>query len=497
MRLVVLAMVLSLASPALAAEVRVKSKHEKAQLQGMSQDAYKVGAEETLRAGVIGPSTVKVSLRRIGDGKLPQIPVKLMRDGREVGRLTVGGKLSFAVAGDTVLASAPVTKTLDIPAGPHTLFVEVGAGQGLILVSFDEQAGAALVAKANEPAKTEPKMAKAEPAKASPGKLEDSEPKPAEPAKAEPKVIAKAEPKPAKAEPKVAKAEPKVAKAEPKPAEPAKSEPKVAKTGPKAEPKPAEPAKTEPKVAQAEQPKASPSKLEDSEPAPKATPSKLEDSEPAPAAKPEIATAGKLEEPDSGEPAAAATRPAETPSGLRKLHVFLGPRLGGAAQTQVGAIGPAVGLSFRWAVVGGSTRNGTRGLLLGLSADMLRYSIAMQMPASSPLGEATPTMTAISVPILVEATYSFGNTEQAQLTPYLGISLGLAAGDIKLEGPVQESQGFARFAAGAHLGLEIPIGDNRLGVEARYLWSQIGGDGTVKDLDVGGVLIQASWRFGI
>ncbi len=461
MRLLVLALVLVWvqASPALAAEVRVKSKHEKARVQGMAQDAFKVGAEETLRAGVIGPSTARVTLRRIGEGKVAPIPVKLMRDGREVGRVSVGGKLLHALAGETARASAPVTRSLQIPAGPHTLFVEVGAGRGLILVSFDEPPSDPVVAK----------VAKAEA-------------RPAAPAKAEPRV-AKAEARPA--EP--AKAEPK-AKAVAKPATPAEAKPKVEA----AEAKPAALAKEEPKVAQ-------PTKLEDSEPAlPPARPatSKLEDAEPTPAARPESAGAGKLEEPEA-EPAATAARPADVPAGPRRLHVFLGPRLGGAAQVQVGALGPAVGLSFRWAVVGGSTPNGTKGLLLGLSADMLRYSIALRMPASSPLGEASPTVTAISVPILVDATYSFGNPERSQLTPFVGVALGLAAGNVKLEGPVEESQGFVGFAVGAHLGLEIPIGDNRLGLEARYLWSQLGGDGTVKELDVGGALFQASWRFGI
>ncbi|MGC4116621.1 MAG: hypothetical protein QM765_19030 [Myxococcales bacterium] len=487
MRLLVLAMVLTLASPALAAEVRVKSKHEKAQLQGMSQDAYKVGAEETLRAGVIGPSTVKVTLRRVGEGKLPSIPVKLMRDGREVGKLAVGGKLAFAIAGDAALAGPPVVKTLDIPAGPHTLFVEVGAGKGLVMVSFDEAQGTPVVAKAEE-AKPEPKVAVA---KAPAGKLEDTEPKKGDAVKAEAKAEPKKKGEPAKAEAKVdpkKKGEPAKAEANTGPTntgEPAKAEEKA---GPKAE---------ETKLAQAEESKPAPSKLEDSEPEPaKPAPSKLEDSEPVPTPKAEVAKAGKLEE---TEPEVVATdaQPSDVPAGPRRLHVFLGPRLGGAAQVQLGAIGPAVGLSFRWAVLGGSTRNGTKGLLVGLSADMLRYSVALQLPASSPLGESSPVVTAISVPILLEASYSFGNPDQAQLTPYAGIAVGLSAGNVKLETPVEESQGFVGFAAGAHIGLEIPIGDNRLGVEARYLWSQLGGEGAVKDLDVGGVMLQASWRFGI
>ncbi|MBI5547285.1 MAG: hypothetical protein HY901_25670 [Deltaproteobacteria bacterium] len=437
MRAIALLAVFLAANPALAAEVRVKSKHDKAIVSGVSGECLKVGGEETLRAGVIGPASVRVSLRRLGDAKLPPIQVKLMKDGREVARLMVGGKLKDTVEGEDTLASAPLDKAVDIPAGPHTLFVEVGPGMGAVLVSFNEQR----IAKQPEA------IAKAEPVKTEPRKAEQKKVEPAKPETA----LAKAEPK----------------KTERVPA-------KGSKLGDDTEQpaKPTQPVKV--------------SKLD-------------EEDELAPLVPQTAKPSGSRLE-DADETMVAQKAPITAPSADR-VRWLLGPRLGVADQTQLGAAGPAVGLSVRWAVVGASTRSGTRGLLVGLSADMLRYSFNFKVPATRPLGAFEDQVTVTSVPILLEGTWSFGNPESARLTPYLGIAAGIAAGSISTQ-PTEgvataESTAFTRLALGAHLGLEFPMGGNRLGLEARWLWSQVGDSGPVQDLEVGGLLLQASWRFGL
>jgi hypothetical protein len=424
----VVALVALCSAPALAADVRVKSKHDKVTLAGGSLECQKVGAEETLRAGAIGPGAVRVTLRRLGDAKAPPIAVKLMRDGREVGKLNVGGKPSNALGGAVDLAGPPLDKVVEIPAGPHTLFVEVGSGAGGVLVSFDEAHAAA--------------------------------------------PLVKAEPKPDAAAVAVA---PKATPAAPK---------KDVKKADSKEPKP---------VARG-------TKLEEEdEPAPAPRPAaKLEDSDVQPTPEVKTTRASKLEDGEEGpsaQPAVAAAAPAPSDG---RVRFFLGPRLGVAGQTQLAAAGPALGVTFRWAVAGPSSASGTRGLLVGLSADYVRYAMNLKVGASAALPAFSEAVTATSVPILLDATYCFGNPEQARLSPYLGLAIGAAVGSIQSVGPtLTESSGFAQFAFGAHAGLELPLGANRLGLEVRWLWARTGGSGTVQNLDVGGLLAQLSWRFGL
>jgi hypothetical protein len=450
MRLAALTLVLALVLPvpASAVEVRVKSKHDKAKLEGVAgPECHKVGAEETLRAGVIGPAAVRVSLRRAGDAKAAPIAVRLMRDGREIAKVQVGGKPKDAIVGDSDLAGPVVEKTVDIPAGPHTLFVEVGAGKAAVLIAFeDAKAPSAAIAKA--PAKAEPLVALVEPAKA-----------------------------PAKAEPALAKPELKKAAA--------KADKAAAST--KTEPAKVEPTKAEPVVAKAEPEPAKATKLEDTDSTPPQKP--VVSIEPERAAERRSGT--RLE--DSDEPAQHIAYVRDN-----RVRFLLGPRVGIADQTQVAAAGPVVGLSFRWAALGTSTPAGTSGLLVGLSADFLRYSIGFKVPQSVSLPAFTDTATVFSVPIVAEGTWCFGNAEKARLSPYLGVDIGVAAGSVTSDGlNGSESHGFARLAVGAHAGLEYPIGHDRLGVEARWLWAKVSSSGPVRDLEVGGLLVQASWRFGL
>ncbi len=439
MRLLAMLLSVSLvAAPALAGDVRVKSKHDKVKLEG-GLEGHRVGAEETLRGGVIGPGPVKVTLRRVGDGKGGPLPVKVMRDGREVGRFSLPARVKDSVSDSAEKAGAPVDKVVEVPPGPHTLFVEVGPGRGAVMVSFDEARGPTAVAKV--------------------------EPEPKEPVK-----VAKAD-KPANAD---------------KPDKPAKAD----KT-PKAEPKPAGKA-----VVAA----APPGKLED-EPAKPSQAGKLTDEEPEPKAEPKI-------EPKAADPALAAAvdeKPtmAQPPLVVSKskveprVRLLLGPRLGAGLQSQFGALGPALGLSARYVLLGDSTPVGTRGLLVGLSADFLRYALAFDV-GQGPLSSFQQTVTTMSIPILAELTWSFGDPKQARLAPYAGLDVGAAVGTLTSEGPTgSTSSGFGQFAFGAHLGLELPVGSNRLGVEARYVWSKPGRVGAVDNVDVGGVLLQASWRFGL
>lgn len=459
MRLTAFLAALALASPAVAAEVRVKSKHDRGRLEEATTDGYKVGAEETLRGGVIGPGKVRVTLRRLGLGKAAPLPVKVTRDGRDVAKLSVGGKLRDAVVGESDLAGPPVDKLIEIPAGPHTLFVEVGAGKGGLLVTFDEERAAPAIA--SRPPKPEVADPKAAPTKTEPAAPEVAAAKPTVPVPA----------KPESAAPQVAAAKP--------PAKPAEVATTQSPGKPASDPSPA-PATAKP--ADADAPAIAASTAE--KPAEKVV------------ARPDSSIADPSAAPAPQKPAqapgvaVAARRPAPT-------RVWIGPRVGVGGQTQLAALGPALGLSFRWAVAGTASAAGARGLLVGLSADALHYQIAFKVPARAGLASLTDELAVTSVPVLLEGTWSFGDPKHPRLTPYLGLAVGVSAGNLQSESPAgAESRTFVGFAAGAHLGLELPIGKDRLGLEARWLWSKISA-GSVSDLEVGGALLQASWRFGI
>ncbi len=139
MRGAALVAVVLLAAPVKHVDVRVKSKHDMSAPEA-GAERFKVGAEESLRGAAVGPGSVRLTLRRLAlPGAMP-ISVKVTRDGRDVERLSLGGRSGQASHGESPLASSPVERMLDIPSGPHTLFIDVGPGQGHVLVSFNEPA---------------------------------------------------------------------------------------------------------------------------------------------------------------------------------------------------------------------------------------------------------------------------------------------------------------------------------------------------------------------
>lgn len=409
--LIVFCAIFALASPARASEVRVKSQHEKASLEAVGVEGYKILAGGTLRSGVIGPGTVRITVRRLGETRQPPIAVTIIRDGRNLAHVNVGGRLRDALTDQTDRAGAPLDTVIDIPPGPHTLFVEVDAGSGAVLVTFGEERPSV------------PPVASARP---------DVTPvaSPVQPA---------VTPQPAPAKP-------------PAPAPTTAATP----TGPGA---------------------SHDERAESQPPAP--------DAQPVPA---------RLETPS----VAAAPPPKIAQAGRGAVRFLVGARAGVAGQTQVAATGPALGLSFRWAAWTDPGKGGTRGLLVGLSADAFRYSIGFKVGETSALPELTTTVTVTTVPVLVEGTWSLGERLGLRISPYVGIDAGVALGAIKAEslaGNVNRSLG--RPAFGAHAGIEVPVGRDRVGVEVRWLWASTGSVGPARDLQVGGLLAQALWRFGL
>jgi len=138
-----------------------------------------------------------------------------------------------------------------------------------------------------------------------------------------------------------------------------------------------------------------------------------------------------------------------------------------------------------------------RGLLVGLSADILRYSIALEVGDTRAMAAYTQQIDLTNVPVLAEALWSFGDPGRRRLTPFLGVTGGLSLCSISSKGassPIHESQ--ARPAFGAVAGVEFPLEAGRVGAEVRYLYSTTASKGPVQNFQVGGILAQASWRFG-
>ncbi len=412
---------LLLAAPASAAQVRVKSKHPPARVAGAEAVSYKVGAEQVLRGATIGPSSVRVLLRRLAPASAGPIAVKLMRDGREVSRLLVGGEPVERIEGEAVLASAPVEKQFDVPAGPHTLFVEVGPGEGEVLVAFEE-------------------------------------PRPSVPAS-----LVKRTPKRRAPPPKT------------------------------------DPARQAVAAAGAEEAAAGPESPENQQSASAAGPKEPEAdaAEPRAVASATDSMPGGLEQPARvGEPASRVPHleAQAMPRARVPRRLFVGLRAGGVSQPQIAAFGLAAGLSARWALLAPSTKPAT-GPFVGLSADFLRYRASWSIPRSAQLPAHSHELSVTALPVLAEASWSFA---LGPVVPFVGGSLGLTFASVGSNSSVASaSDSGALFSAGLHAGLELPFGADRLGLELRWLHANTGENQVASDLQVGGLLAQASWRFGI
>ncbi len=462
------ALLLLAASPALAADVRVKSKHETAAVDGSPATFYQLGPEETLRGAAIGPGSVVVVLRRVGAKPLP---VKLVRDGREVAKLTAAGKGKDKLSGKGELAAPAQEKTIDLPPGPHTLFIEAGKGEGYVLVGFHEPPAAPPASARKEPKDKEPKLAKAEAADA----------------KAEPKVaiaplVVKKEAS-AEAEPAIA---PLSRKGKGGPAgqkkEAAKAdEPAAADKPSQAEPAVAEKAAPE-KVAAADQPAFRPAgRLSDDEEIPPPTTPAISASSPTSASGPTSA-ASSMSAPTSAAPSREAAR-------LRA-----GARLGAASQLQMGASGPAIGASARYGL-GGSLSN----LSVGASLDYFHYGFSFQAGRTASLPALSRGASLNALPLLAEASWAFRPLTSLELSPFAALSAGGVLCLLSESGslaPASSATGFSP-ALSLAVGAELPLGRDRLGLELRYLMARSSALGSLRSLEVGGLLAQASWRFGM
>jgi hypothetical protein len=489
-----------LAAPAQHVDVRVMSKHERLAAEFSGAECYKVGAGESIRGAAIGPGEVHLSLRRLAASGAKPLDVKVTRDGREVVQLSLGDKGVQAFRGERELASAPVERAIEIPSGPHTVFVEVGPGEGHALVAFDELPSATPVPAGRKPAVAAAGVSPRAPAAlGSPSTAPGPSPGPrARPASAEPLAPAPA----GKATPE--------ARASPAPSKVPAASTRDPQRGPKREmdraeadsreaaEKPA--ARERPTLGEVEalaEPRAGGAaavaetaiaEVEAHLPPRAQAPDMERPSAESPATVPAVASAAMAKVPRTAEP--APTR--------RALGAFLGLRAGGAGQTQVGALGLAMGVSARFTPLRSLALDPAAGLLVGLSADYLRYRLALDLGSARDGTARRQGLALASIPVLAEAIWSFGAATRWRVVPsaglVAGVSLSLASGHGSL-GTLEQTE--ARPALGAVAGLEMPVGPNRLGAEVRYLYAATGSSGAVQNFQVGGVLFQASWRFGI
>ncbi|MGI5864665.1 MAG: hypothetical protein ACOX6T_21815 [Myxococcales bacterium] len=468
MRALVAIVAVLVCAPASAAQVRVKSEHPTARVAGTEAPSYKVGAEQVLRGAIIGPSSVRVLLRRLAPAGAGPIAVTLRRDGREVGRLLVGGKPIDRVTGEAVLASAPVEKQIDVPGGPHTLFLEVGQGEGEVLVAFEEPPPFVPAPLVKRTPKRHAPQAKKDPKK-------DPEKQAAATAGQPAGGVEKAGPSPES--PEAASAKDKSSASAGAPTAPAEDQRSASAAG-----------QTSPEAAPAEDQKSASAHGHTSP-------------EAAAAPKTIVATADRA--PGGAEPATGVREPAGRPPrvGTELLprarvprRLFVGLRAGGVSQPQIAAFGPAAGLTARWAIFAPTAKPAT-GPFVGLSADFLRYQASWSIPRSALLPAHAHELSVTAVPLLAEATWSFA---LGPAVPFVGGSLGLTVASVGSHSKVANAtDSGALFSAGVHAGVEIPFGTDRLGLELRWLHANTGDNAVARDLQVGGFLAQASWRFGI
>lgn len=465
------------AAPVKNLDVRVKSKHDKVVAEAGGVSCLKLGPEEVLRGAAIGPGSVRVSLRRLAAPGAKPVSVKVTRDGRDVALLSLAGKGVQAFEGELALAAAPVERALDIPSGPHTLFVEVGPGVGHVLVAFNEPASSAAAAAARKPAGA-PASAPAGAAEAS-AAAQAKAPSPSAPKDPEAK-------KRLPADVRVASTAAKPTSPRPRPGEPPPAGPKAV---------------SPPAVAREEAQGVAPAEAGRPE-AQGAAAAPLAAAGPEPTSASLDPSAGgrvpAVVEPVEGAGTASASPGASEPIPSRPRRFLLGVRAGGTGQIQLGALGPAAGVSARCQVLGASSSEATAGLLLGLSADYLRYRFALDLGSDRGQAARMQDLVLANIPILAEALWSFGRLTRWRIVPSLGATAGVSLSTASGQGSVGAiHQTEARPAVGAVAGLELPLASGRLGAELRYLHSTTGSTGAARNFQVGGALFQATWRFGL
>lgn len=415
-----LALALLLASLALpatssASPVRVRTDHPRASIDGSPLDFHLVPTGTSLSGAVIGPKKVRVVLRRLADGP-GELKVRLRRDGRLEGNVTVGGTPTIAVDGQPGRAGVEVDRIIAVPPGPHTLSVEVLGGDGGLLVAFGEPEPPKRISRrARPPAKTK-----------------------------------------ATHKPRVAR----------KPAAVEQTEPVVTRLG----------------EEDADLPTRGPTKLEEEDDAPEQH---------------EVSVAAIA---PPGEPQALPELSSESPSLPKKssrLPLWVGARAGLASHGQFGTAGSSLGLQLRAGLFTDGAEEATRGFVAGIAADWLRYAMAMEVGASRALPKFRQELTVQAIPIVAELGYALGASDR-RLTPVVGLLGGLSVSHVSTRsGLSNAAQSVLSPALGVFAGIEYGIGRNRFGVDVRYLSSRIGDSSVARNFEVGGLIAQASWRYGL
>jgi hypothetical protein len=136
MRALSVAALMLAASPALALDVKVKSDHAKAKMKGDGREFSRLGPEEMLRGLATGPGTLEIVARRVAPLVARPIQVRVLVDGTAATVFRIISKPVDPLEDGKTLASAAVERKVEIPVGKHAIAVEVGNGDGHVLVTF-------------------------------------------------------------------------------------------------------------------------------------------------------------------------------------------------------------------------------------------------------------------------------------------------------------------------------------------------------------------------
>jgi hypothetical protein len=244
------------------------------------------------------------------------------------------------------------------------------------------------------------------------------------------------------------------------------------------------------------------SKLEEGE-APEKRPARLSEANEEPESEP-VATApipnptSPAAPPVPSQPTAPAS-PAAPPAITKMVkaepeptskRVGISLRLGIVDHLQLGVVGPTLGVAADYAVL--------PVLLVRLSVDYLNvgemYQAAIGGPGSGTGTFETRLWTASGLVNLVYEPIIRGTPIRPIVGGGLGVAVaGVSTGTTTQSGPTSTSAAF-EFALLA--GLDAPLGPGRVGAEARWLLTTAGSFGDVaRSLDVGGFLVEASYRY--
>ncbi len=239
------------------------------------------------------------------------------------------------------------------------------------------------------------------------------------------------------------------------------------------------------------------SRLEEEPAASKAPAKFIEEEEPK--EKPVARVSRLAEEP---EKPAAAPKPASTappapalpPVAVRKEPERRGlaasARIGLTSHLQLGVVGPSLGVALDYGPL--------PALWVRLSVDYQTVSVSFRAHLGPPGQGSTDYSTRVwAIPILAQVLYELPfNLGPAR--PYGGLAAGVVAAGAATTGSGGAGpQGAAMFVGLAPIaGADAKLGPGRAAVEARLLLT-VGGEiaGTAKDLQAGGFIAQATYRY--